>query len=403
MTRRMVRIRAVGRYLSPVGEEFVSLEALSGVVLIVAALAALLWANIDTDSYDTVWTHVVTIGMGPLETSLDLRHWVNDGLMTIFFFVVALEIKRELVVGDLRDPRTAALPVLAACGGMILPALIFLSINTGTGAGHGWGIPIATDIALAMGVLALLGEMVPTKLRLFLLTLAIVDDVGAIVVIVCFYSMDINLAWLGGALAICVLMVTLRRVPVASPLLYVVPAVGLWICIHSSGIHATIAGVLLGLLMPARPVRGRLVLESLERRLHPVSSFLVVPLFALANAGVVLSGDALKDAISSRIAWGIVAGLVVGKTLGIFGATALGCGLRVGRLPDGIRLAHIAGVGILAGIGFTVSLFVANLSYTGAQLDAAKVAIFGASLLAGGVGAIAIRRLSPDRPHLTRR
>jgi NhaA family Na+:H+ antiporter len=394
MSQRMVRVRAVGRYLSPRGDEFVSVEALGGAVLIAAAVGALVWANVSPGTYGDVWGEVVTFGAGRLETSLDVRHWVNDGFMTLFFFVVGLEIKRELVSGELRDPRAAAVPVLAAFGGMVVPALIFTAFNAGTYASRGWGVPIATDIALAVGVLALLGSSVPSPLRLFLLTLAIVDDIGAIVVIALFYSEGVAFEWLGGAVAVVAVVVGLRRFGLASPLAYVLPALALWFCVHESGVHATITGVVLGLLTPALPVRGRPVLTDLERRLHGVSSFGVVPLFALANAGVVLSGDAFSDAASSRLAWGIAAGLLVGKTLGITGASALACRLRLGRLPDDLRLAHVAGAGMLAGIGFTVSLFVANLSFEGALLDQAKVAVLGASVVAGLVGAIVVRAVA---------
>ncbi len=340
-SRRLIRVRGVGRYVTPLGEEFVSVEALGGIVLVAASIAALLWANLGGDGYARVWDHVVTLGPARWDLSLDLRHWINDGFMTVFFFVVGLEIKRELVVGDLRDRRTALVPVCAAIGGMALPALIFLACNLGTSATRGWGIPMATDIALTMAVLAILGTTVPGSLRLFLLTLAIVDDIGAILVIAVFYSSGVDGAWLGGGVLVVGLVVALRAANVRMPIVYVVPAFALWYCVFRSGVHATIAGVVLGLLMPAHAVRGRNVLEHLEGRLHPVSSFVIVPIFALANAGVVLRGDAIADAASSRVAWGIVAGLLVGKTIGITGATCARDAIRprasAGRVADEAR------------------------------------------------------------------
>jgi NhaA family Na+:H+ antiporter len=337
---------------------------------------------------------VLTLGIGDASIQLDIQHWINDGLMTVFFFVVGLEIKRELVTGELRDRRAAMVPVVAAIGGMVLPAAIFLAFNAGTDAADGWAVPIATDIALALGVLALLGDAIPRGLRLFLLTLAIADDIGAIVVIALFYAHGVEEAWLAASVGICALLAIMRRF-VTAPVAYVVPAVVLWVCVYESGVHATIAGVALGLLTPAVPIRGRTVLPGIERMLHPVSSFVVVPLFALANAGVVLSRRGIADAFSSRVGWGIIAGLVLGKSLGVFGATAIAVRLRLGRLPGDIRLPAVAGVAVLAGIGFTVSLFVANLSFAGAELDFAKIAVLAASCLAGIGGAVAVRVTSP--------
>jgi len=388
MPRRVVRIRTVGRFISPVGEEFVSVEALGGLAVVAAAIAAMLWANLDPGSYAELWSHGLTLGVGDATLALDLRQWLNDGLMAVFFFVVGLEIKRELVTGDLRDPRAAALPVLGAVGGMVLPAAIFVAFNAGGSGARGWAIPMATDIAVAVGVLGLLGSLVHPKVKLFLLTLAIVDDIGAIAVIAIFYARSISPAWIAAALGIVVLILAMRRVGVVSPLVYVVPAIALWACVHESGVHATIAGVTLGLLTPARPVKGRAVLEGLERRLHPISSFVIVPAFALANAGVVLSSSGVQGAVSGAIGLGIIAGLVVGKTLGILGATAIAASCKLGRLPEGVRLAHIAAVAAVAGIGFTVSLFVADLSYRGQQLEEAKIGVLVASLLAGTLGMV---------------
>nr|MBA2326617.1 Na+/H+ antiporter NhaA [Actinomycetota bacterium] len=323
MARRThVRV-PLGRRLPPLGDNFVSVEALGGLALLVATIAALAWANVaGGDSYTDLWHTELTIGIRDLSITEDLRHWVNDGLMTVFFFVVGLEIKRELVDGDLREPRTAALPALAALGGMVVPAALFLAVNPGTPASDGWAIPVATDIAFAVGVLSLLGSRVPKGLKLFLLTLAIVDDVGAILVIAVFYSSGLSGRWLGGAVATLLVFFLMQRVGIRHPLAYVAPALVMWVCTLEGGVHATIAGVILGLLAPNQEWRGQPVIGRLEHVLHPWTSFLVVPLFALANAGLVLGGDVLADAATSRVTLGVVLGLVVGKTLGIGAAVA---------------------------------------------------------------------------------
>ncbi len=377
------------RRLPPYGTDFVHIEVLSGIVLGVATVAALVWANVAPDAYEDLW-HV------DLPLDLDLRHAVNDGLMALFFFVVGLEIKRELVVGDLRDRQTAALPVAGAIGGMLVPAAIYLAVNGGGEGADGWAIPMATDIAFAMAVLAIVGSKAPKELKLFLLTLAIVDDIGAIVVIALFYADDLQPAWLLGAAAAAVAVVTMRRAGVNRSVWYLLPGLALWLCTYESGVHATIAGVILGLLTPTGEVGGRNVLSDLEDRLHPWSSFLVVPLFALANAGVVLRSDTLGEAASGAVAWGIVLGLVVGKPLGILGASAIAVRLRIASLPSSMRLRHLSGVALIAGIGFTVSLFVADLSFEDPLLGEAKTAVLAASLLAGIGGALVVRATVPD-------
>ncbi len=381
-------VRSVRQRMALAVAEFLRTEAAGGVLLVLATLVALLWANSPWDgSYRDLWHHELSIGVGRFAISEDLGHWINDGLMAVFFFVVGLEIKRELVVGELSDPRAASLPVLAALGGMVVPAALFIAIAGGGEAGRGWGIPMATDIAFVVGVLALLGSRVPSGLKLFLLTLAIVDDLGAIAVIAVFYSEGIDGAWLAGAGASLLLVVVARRLGLRSPLAYVPLALAAWVCTLESGVHATVAGVGLGLLTPARPFRGQPVLENLEHRLHPWSSFLIVPVFALANAGVDLGSGAVRSALGGRTAWAVIVGLLVGKTLGIAAFAALGLRLRAGRLPAEVRLGHIVGAGALAGIGFTVSLFVANLAFDTPDLIAdAKIGILAASVLAGTLG-----------------
>jgi NhaA family Na+:H+ antiporter len=397
---RRTHIRIPGaRRLPPVGDEFVSVEALSGLALLGTAVAALVWANVAGHNYADAWHTNLTVGVGDFTITEDLRHWVNDGLMAIFFFVVGLEIKRELVEGDLRDPKTATLPVLAALGGMVLPAALFFALNPDAPARDGWGIPVATDIAFAVGVLALLGPRVPKPLKLFLLTLAIVDDIGAILVIAVFYSSGVSGQWLAGAVATLLAFFVLQRLGIRNPLVYVVPGIVLWLCMFESGVHATIAGVILGLLTPNQQWRGQPVIGRLERAIHPWTSFLIVPLFALANAGVDLGGGVLGDALGSRVTLGVVVGLVVGKTVGISTAVAVAVRLGLGRLPTGVRARQIVGVASVAGIGFTVSLFIAELSFAGTRhLDDAKIGILTASVLSGLLGALVlVRRPRRDR------
>ena len=288
------------------------------------------------------------------------------------------------------------MPVIAALGGMAIPALIYAVLNTGDVGRSGWGIPMATDIAFVLGVLSLLGSRVPAGLRLLLLAVAIVDDVGAILVIAVFYSDGIDFTALGGAVAVLLIVLGMRRFGIARTFVYVVPAVVLWLALHESGVHATLAGVALGLLTPARPVNGYPVLDKLQDRLHPISALVIVPLFALANAGVVVRVDALREAASSSIAWGVFAGLVVGKTVGIAGAALLSRRLRIAVLPTGVESRHVFGGAVLAGIGFTVALFIAELSFGGTpQLPEAKLAILAASLTAGILGVLILTKAKP--------
>ncbi|HEV2819642.1 MAG TPA: Na+/H+ antiporter NhaA [Solirubrobacteraceae bacterium] len=379
--------RGVRRALDPLAE-FVRQESASGVVLLVATVAALVWANaLGEDSYASFWETGLTLGFGELSVKEDLRGWVNDGLMVIFFFVVGLEIKRELVVGRLSDRKAALLPVIAAVGGVILPALIFVAIMAGRPGADGWAIPMATDIAFAVGVLALLGDRVSAGVKLLLLGIAIVDDVIAISVIALFYSEGISLVWLTGAVAGLLVVAGMRLLGVSRVLAYVPVGLLVWLATLESGVHPTVAGVALALLTPTDPVNGRRVLEDLEHRLHPYSAFAVLPVFALANAGIALGGDVLADAATSPLPWAIAAGLVVGKLLGIAGAALLALRLRVGALGEDVRLAQVWGVAALGGIGFTVSLFVAQLAYTDPEIiDMAKIGIFAGSLISALVG-----------------
>ena len=385
----------VSRTLDPL-TEFLRDEAAGGVVLLLATAAALVWANgPGGETYGSFWDRELTVGLGQLAITEDLQHWVNDGLMALFFFVVGLEIKRELAVGELRERRAAVLPVLAALGGVIVPAAIFLILTAGGDEVDGWAIPMATDIAFAVGVLALLGDRIPSGVKLFLLTIAIVDDLLAISAIALFYSEGLSLTWLAAALVGLLAVLGSRRLGVTRVLAYVPLGIFVWAAMHESGVHATLAGVALGLLTPAAPVAGRRVLEELEHRLHPVTSFGVVPLFALANAGVALSAAALSGAAASGLAWAIALGLVVGKLVGVAGGTLIGLRLGVGTLPQGTQTRHVWGVAALSGIGFTVSLFITGLAYSEpGMIDTAKVGIFAGSLVSGMLGTVLLMRAS---------
>ena len=406
--------------------EFLHFEAAGGIVLVAATAVALVWANSPwQDSYYTLWSTHLSVSLGSHSIDLTLQEWVNDGLMALFFFVVGLEIKRELVEGELREPRRAALPAIAAVGGMLVPAVIYVAINAGGDGARGWAIPMATDIAMAVGVLSLLGSRVAPPLKLFLLALAIVDDIGAIIVIALFYSDGIELGAAAVALVIIIAVAVLRRLGVRPIPVYVMLGAGLWLALHEAGLHATLAGVILGLMAPTRPIRRRdevsddklrdvstpetaretavLARESisvvawLEHLLHPWTSLVIVPVFALANAGIPLSASALADAATSRITYGVLIGLVVGKLVGITAFTWLAVRLRVGVLPAGVGWSGIVGVAALAGIGFTVSIFVASLAFDDVGLqDQAKIGILAASVVASGLGALLLSRARPE-------
>ncbi len=424
-------------------QDFADKQSSGGILLIAATMVALAWANSPwSESYAALWHTKLTVGIGDFSISKDLTHWINDGLMAIFFLVVGLEIKREVLVGELSSVRDAALPVAAAVGGAVVPALIYLAINAGTEGSAGWGIPMATDIAFALGVLALLGERAPVTLKVFLTALAIVDDIVAVLVIAFFYTSEISWDALGVGAAFLAGLVVANLLGVDRTLVYAVLGVGLWLCFLLSGVHATIAGVLLALTVPASSFinpaafleRSRYILDrfeqaeekgehvlaneerqaalhalnhaayklepplhELEHTLHPWVVFAIMPLFALANAGVQLGGS-IADALTSPVALGIVAGLIVGKQLGITLFAWLAVKSGVSELPEGIRWRHVYGAGWLAGIGFTMSLFISDLAFSdGWLVDAAKLGILVASLIAGVVGWAILRGASSPR------
>ena len=423
------------RFIRPI-RRFMQLEASSGLALLGATAIALLWANLPFgESYGEFWDTHLLFELGPIDFDESLRHVVNDALMTFFFFVVGLEIKRETRLGDLSDRKAAAGPAIAAIGGMVVPALIYFALNSSGDAARGWGIPMATDIAFALGVVALLGNRIPPQARLFLLAVAIVDDIGAIAVIAIFYTDDLSFGWLAVAVGLFVVVYVAKHRNVRAMSFYWILGAMIWFAVFESGVHATLAGVALGFLTPTRPFYGareydekaRAVLGSygteeqaviqrehvdyevlelakvtresvspltrLEEGLHPWTSFLIIPVFALANAGVRFVGIDIGEALKDPITLGVALGLVVGKFVGITLAMYLAVRFGVARLPIGSTWSHIRGLAVLGGIGFTVSLFVTGLAFDDpAMADLAKIGIFAGSAVAGAIGYFLLRR-----------
>jgi NhaA family Na+:H+ antiporter len=379
---------AVTRYV-----DFLRVEQVGGVILLAAAALAVLAANTPLrDGYDAL--RGLTFGPAALGARLDVAHWAADGLLAVFFYVAGLEVKREFVLGELSDRRSALLPVLSAAGGMVLPALLYLAIASGDGdAVRGWPVPTATDIAFALGVLAVVGSQAPPGLRVFLLSLAVVDDLGAILLIALLFTADLALLPLLGAAALCAVFALLQRARVTSPLLYVPLAVAVWLLVHASGVHATVAGVALGLLTRVVADRGEAhsPAERLEHRLQPWTAAVVVPVFAFTAAGVAVTSDTLREAVGDPAAVGAAVGLVVGKAVGVLGAAWLAVRLGLASLPRGLAWSDVAGVAVLAGTGFTVSLLLAELAFEDpGRGDRVTLAVLAASIVASALGAVAI-------------
>jgi NhaA family Na+:H+ antiporter len=406
--------------------EYLREEAAGGVVLMAAAALALGWANSPwRAAYSALWQTPLAVALGRFTVEADLRQWVSDGLMTLFFLVVGLEIKRELVAGELRTWRGAALPVVAAAGGMAVPALIYAAVNAGGPGAPGWGIPMATDVAFALGVLALLGPRVPAALKVFLLTLAVVDDLGSITVMALFYSRGVDLGALTVAVGLLALVAILVRARIWWLPLHAGLGLALWLALWQAGVSPVLAGVAMGLLTPARPTappevardrggalagelaadphpptlremlreaRGTVPLaERLAHDLHPVSAFVVVPLFALANAGLSLERGGLAAPGAGAVLGGVVAGRVLGKLAGIGAAVWLAVRLGLAVRPEATSRAQLAGVAVVAGIGFTVPLFVADLAFPDGRLQApVKLGLLAASVIAGAAGALVL-------------
>ena len=418
-------------------QEFIHIQGISSVVLLGAAITALIWANSPwQESYHHVWEMELQLS----RIQLPVHAWINDALMAIFFFLVGMEIKHEIVHGELSEIRKAALPIVGALGGMIVPALLYLALNYGRIGQHGWGVPMATDIAFSLGVLGMV-KGVPPELKVFLLTLAIADDIGAIMVIAFFYNGALHVKALFIGALILGVMYVLRRLGAYRKIAYVLLGIAFWVAILRSGIHATIAGVILGFLVPTTPrlslaefqeiggdlmnrfraaqtegdiatayqVLGRFepLLSATEaeseratRTLNDWVSFVVLPLFALSNAGVTFSGSATRAMLTSNLAWGILLGLVIGKPVGIVGFSRLAVRMGIASLPRGVNWLQMAAVGVLAGIGFTVSIFISSLAFDDPlSLMEGKTAVLAASLIAGIAGYFALRHEArqPDR------
>jgi Na+:H+ antiporter, NhaA family len=416
-------VEPIDRVIDPL-KRFMHVESASGIVLLVAAAVALAVANSPlAGPFLSFWEMHAAVGIGSFSLDMSLQHWINDGLMAVFFFVVGLEVKRELVVGELREIRKAALPLAAALGGMVVPAAFYLLLQHDTPGASGWGIPMATDIAFVVGILALMKDRIPKGLRVMLLSLAIADDIGAILVIALGYTQDIHWAALLLAVAGVGVVLAMFALGIRNMAVYVFCMLLVWLALHASGIHATLAGVAFGLLAPTRSWigKGRLGAAALrtlcflkgegwtrpqeryatlrrmeqlartsippqqrfENQLHPWSGFVIMPLFALANAGVAVSPERFSDPVVAAV----ICGLFLGKPVGIVAASWLAVKTGLARLPDGVGWGPILGAGFLAGIGFTMSLFISGLALSGPLLDAAKVGVLAASLISAVAGA----------------
>lgn len=440
--RRVLGPAPVDRVLAPF-RRFTDTAASGGIVLIVATVVALAWANSPwSDSYNDLWASVLGIRLGDFELEMDLAHWINDGLMVIFFLIVGLEIKREMLAGELASMRQALLPIVAATGGVVAPALIFFAFNAGRPGVDGWGIPVATDIAFVLGVLALLGDRVPIGLKVFLTAFAIVDDIIAVLVIAVFYSDDLAISYFVAAGVIIAALAVANIIQIHHPLIYILLGLGLWYAVFESGIHPTLAGIVLAFTIPARTrvnsrqfvdqaresldkfesagLPGSSILttsehqaavaelevlaehaqspiQRLEHTLHPWVAYAIVPIFALANAGVSIRDSGL-DALTDPLALGIVFGLVVGKQIGITLFTYLVVRLGFADLPERVGWREVWAVSCLAGIGFTMSLFITNLALGDARLvNSAKIGILSASLIAGSLGYLVLRHVLDRR------
>ncbi len=424
-------------------EKFIRSQVVSSIFLVLAAVIAIIWANSSAaEGYFALWKTPTLIQIGNLRLEYTLHEWVNDGLMVLFFLLVGLEIKREILVGELSSFKQAALPIFAALGGMIFPAIIFSIFNYNTEAASGWGIPMATDIAFALGLLALLGKRVPLSLKIFLTTLAVADDLGGILVIALFYNQSVALNTLVIAGLLWLVMFTLDRLGMYNGIIFTLLGIGIWLGFVFSGVHATIAGVLIALAIPSRSLiapehfiktldkqhdelrdaefepRSVIAQEEqkaavtelhhastsmvppllrLEHDLQPWVSFVVLPIFALANAGVAIGSENLLQTLGNPITLGVAGGLILGKQIGISLFAWLSVKLGIARLPKGVKMRQIYAISWLGGIGFTVSLFITELAFAGNQhlADFAKIGIIGASILAGAVGVGLVYRATP--------
>jgi NhaA family Na+:H+ antiporter len=397
----------MNRVIRPL-RDFLHRESASGILILIASFLGLLIANSPlSDSYFDTLAFDFEISLGAIYLNLTILKSINYVLMTIFFFVVGLEIKRELTSGHLSSFKKAIMPFVAAIGGMALPAGIYLAI-AGRVDANGWGVPVATDIALAVGLLALVGSSAVASLRSFLLALAVIDDIGAILIIALIYSTGVNFSWIAaGAIAIATIH-TFKKLGATSTFVYVLLGVALWYCMYKSGVHPTLAGVVLGLMTPniiklnsklKDGEDGQLsVIEWLEEKIHPWSSFIIIPLFAFANTGVIITNQSITDAINSPIAWGIFAGLVLGKPIGVLAAVILARKIRLGHYPQDAKSIDLLATGSAAGIGFTVAIFIANLAFSDpATQDLAVFSVIVASIVSALISLLLFKVVARKR------
>lgn len=379
--------------ISRLFKEFIESEKSAGIILLFCTAASLCISNfILGESYLHFWHQPAGINIGFIELNLTVEHWINDGLMTIFFLMVGLEIEREIYEGELSSIKSASLPVMAAIGGMVIPALFHFALNAGTATQSGFGIPMATDIAFALGILSLAGKNIPIALKIFLTALAIIDDLGAIFIIALFYTNELQLAYLFGALGIFLLLLLLNRFRVHHLAWYIAGGIVMWYCMLHSGVHATITGVLLAFAIPFGNGKEDSGSYRLQHMLHKPVAFIIVPIFAFANTGVLFTGELDKILLEAN-SLGILAGLVLGKPIGILFICFIAIKLKIARMPEGVTWGQLAGAGVLAGIGFTMSIFITLLAFSDAALiQHSKIAILFSSLLAGLIGFLLIRR-----------
>ncbi|MVX63526.1 Na+/H+ antiporter NhaA [Clostridium chromiireducens] len=374
-------------------------ESSSGILLLICAITSIIIANSSfAETYNHILHKYITIGYGKFSLSLSVLHWINDGLMTIFFLVVGTEIKRELVIGELKSIKKTILPISAAIGGMIIPAIIYSLFNYNQTTFSGWGIPMATDIAFALGVLSLVGKNAPKGIVVFLTALAIIDDLGAIIVIAVFYTNQISWIALFLGLLVFVGLLLANKVNNKFTSIFIIGGILLWLCLLKSGIHATIAGVLLGMTLPLgkgdkEPANS--MLYRFEHTLAPWSSFVIMPIFALANSGITINVNSLSSYLITPVSLGIIFGLFFGKQLGVFGVSYILIKLKIAKLPSQVTTMHLYGASALAGIGFTMSLFVSSLSFTDeTPLSSAKISIMIASVLSAVLGSVVFKLIN---------
>jgi NhaA family Na+:H+ antiporter len=379
-------------------QDFLKSGQIGGVILILCVIVSLIIANSSAgESFQNLLDTQLGYNSSGLHLQYSVSLWINDGLMAIFFLLVGLEIKREVIEGELSSPRKAAMPLFAALGGMLLPAGLYALFNAGTPSASGWGIPMATDIAFALGVISLLGKRVPASLKIFLAALAIADDLGAILVIAIFYTNELHWIQLGYSAGILALLILMNKLGIRKLIFYIIPGIFLWYFVHHSGIHATIAGVLLALTIPTNKTADESPLEKLEHMIARPVNFLIMPIFALANTNIRFE-SAMLEGLTSPLGLGIIGGLVIGKPLGVTIFSWLSVKLGLASLPSGAGWKHVVGLGMLAGIGFTMSIFIALLSFTDPLYQTeAKFAVLTASISSGVLGFLYLKSLSKTK------